>query len=145
VGSNPRENPAGRRLPTLKAATELNGGNSAQALESLEAAAPYELGEPPPTQEGTLYPVYVRGQAYLQARQGQAAATEFQKFLDHRGIVVNFPLGALAYLGLARANALLGDTTKARTAYKDFLNLWREADTDIPVPKEAKEEYAKLQ
>jgi hypothetical protein len=83
-------------LPTLKAAIELNGGNSAQALESLEAAAPYELGEPPPTQEGTLYPAYLRGEAYLLARQGQAAATEFQKFLDHRGVVLNLPLGALA-------------------------------------------------
>jgi len=132
-------------LPTLKAATELNGSNSARALESLEAAAPYELGEPPPTQEGTLYPVYLRGQAYLQARQGQAASTEFQKFLDHRGIVVNFPLGALAHLGLARAYALWGDTTKSRTAYQDFLNLWKEADSDIPILKEAKEEYAKLQ
>jgi len=132
-------------LPTLKAATELNGSNSARALESLEAAAPYELGEPPPTQEGTLYPVYLRGQAYLQARQGQAASTEFQKFLDHRGIVVNFPLGALAHLGLARAYALLGDTTKSRTAYQDFLNLWKEADSDIPILKEDKEEYAKLQ
>jgi serine/threonine protein kinase/predicted Zn-dependent protease len=132
-------------LPTLTAAIEVNGGNAARALESLEAAAPYELGEPPPTQEGTLYPVYLRGQAYLQARQGQAAATEFQKFLDHRGIVVNFPLGALAHLGLARAYALLGDTTKSRTAYQDFLNLWKEADPDIPILKEAKEEYAKLQ
>jgi len=132
-------------LPTLKAAIELNGGYSAQVIESLEAAAPYELGEPPPTQEGTLYPVYLRGQAYLQARQGQAAATEFQKFLDHRGIVVSFPLGPLAHLGLARAYALFGDTTKSRTAYQDFLNLWKEADPDIPILKEAKEEYAKLQ
>jgi eukaryotic-like serine/threonine-protein kinase len=132
-------------LPTLKAAIELNGGNSAQALESLEAAAPYELGEPPPTQEGTLYPAYLRGQAYLLARQGQAAATEFQKFLDHRGIVVNFPLGALAHLGLARAYALSGDTAKAKTAYQDFFALWKDADPDIPILKEAKAEYAKLQ
>jgi tetratricopeptide (TPR) repeat protein len=132
-------------LPTLKAAIELNRGNSAQALESLEAAAPYELGEPPPTQEGTLYPAYLRGQAYLLARQGQAAATEFQKFLDHRGIVVNFPLGALAHLGLARAYAMSGDTAKAKNAYRDFLALWKDADPDIPILKEAKAEYAKLQ
>ena len=132
-------------LPTLKAAIELKGGNSAQALESLEAAAPYELGEPPPTQEGTLYPAYLRGQAYLLARQGQAAATEFQKFLDHRGIVVNFPLGALAHLGLARAYALSGDTAKTKAAYQDFLTLWKDADPDIPILKQAKAEYAKLQ
>jgi tetratricopeptide (TPR) repeat protein len=132
-------------LPTLKAAIELNGGNSAQALESLEAAAPYELGEPPPTQEGTLYPAYLRGQAYLLARQGQAAATEFQKFLDHRGIVINFPLGALAHLGLARAYALSGDTAKAKTAYQDFFALWKDADPDIPILKEVKAEYGKLQ
>jgi eukaryotic-like serine/threonine-protein kinase len=132
-------------LPTLKAAIELNGGNSAQALESLEAAAPYELGEPPPTQEGTLYPAYLRGQAYLLGRQGQAAATEFQKFLDHRGIVVNFVTGALAHLQLGRAYAMAGDTTKAKNAYQDFLALWKDADPEIPILKEAKAEYAKLQ
>jgi hypothetical protein len=131
-------------LPTLKAAIEVNSSNAAQALESLEAAAPYELGEPPPTQDGTLYPAYLRGQAYLLARQGQAAATEFQ-FLDHRGIVVNFPTGALAHLQLGRAYAMAGDTAKAKTAYQDFLTLWKNADPDIPILKEAKTEYAKLQ
>jgi Tfp pilus assembly protein PilF len=132
-------------LPTLKAAIELNGGNSAQALVSLEAAAPYELGEPPPVQEGTLYPAYLRGQAYLAAHNGSAAATEFQKLLDHRGIVINFSLGALAHLGLARAYAVSGDTTKSRTKYQDFFALWKDADPDIPILKEAKTEYAKLQ
>jgi len=132
-------------LPTLKAAIELNGGNSAQALVFLEAAAPYELGEPPPVQEGTLYPAYLRGQAYLAAHNGSAAATEFRKLLDHRGIVINFPLGALAHLGLARAHALSGDTTKARAAYQDFFALWKEADPDIPILKEARAEFAKLQ
>ena len=132
-------------LPTLKAAIELSGGNSAQALVFLEGAAPYELGEPPPTQEGTLYPVYLRGQAQLAAHNGTAAATEFQKFLDHRGIVLNFPLGALARLNLARAYAVSGDTNKSRTAYQDFFALWKDADPDIPILKEAKEEYAKLQ
>ena len=87
-------------LPTLKAAIELDAGNSAQALVFLEAAAPYELGEPPPIQEGTLYPAYLRGQAYLVAHNGTAAAVEFQKFLDHRGVTVNFPLSALAHLVL---------------------------------------------
>jgi len=132
-------------LPTIKAAIEANGGNAAQVLHLLEAAAPYELGEPPPTQEGTLYPVYLRGQTYLLARQGQAAATEFQKFLDHRGIVLNFPLGALAHLQLGRAYAMNSDTAKAKNSYQDFLALWKDADPDIPVLKEAKAEYARLQ
>ena len=131
-------------LPTLNAAIELNGGNSAQALVFLEAAAPYELGEPPPTQEGTLYPAYLRGQAQLVAHNGPAAAAEFQKFLSHRGIVLNFPLGALAHLGLARAYALQGDAAKARTAYNDFSSLWKDADPDIPILKEARAEYKKL-
>jgi eukaryotic-like serine/threonine-protein kinase len=130
-------------LPILKAAIELNGGNSAQALVFLEAAAPYELGEPPPTQLGTLYPAYLRGQAYLLAHNG-SAATEFQKLLDHRGIVQNFPTGTLAHLQLGRAYALSGDTAKAKLAYQDFLTLWKDADPDIPVLKEAKAEYAKL-
>jgi hypothetical protein len=111
----------------------------------LEAAAPYELGGPPQLQVGTMYPVYIRGQAHLMAHNGAAAGTEFQKFLDHRGITLNFPLGALAHLGLARAYALQGDTAKARAAYQDFLTLWKDADPDIPVLKEAKAEYAKLQ
>jgi predicted Zn-dependent protease len=132
-------------LPTIKAAIELNTNNSTQSLVFLEAPAPYELGEPPQFQPGTLYPAYVRGQAYLAAHNGTAAAAEFQKLVDHRNIVVNFPLGALAHLGLARAYALSGDTTKATAAYKDFLALWKDADPDIPILKEAKAEYAKLQ
>ena len=132
-------------LPTIRAAIELNANNSTQALVFLEAAAPYELGKPPQLQLGTLYPAYIRGQAQLMAHNGSAAATEFQKFLDHRGIVLNFPLGALAHLQLGRAYAMSGDTAKARTAYKDFLTLWKDADPDIPILKEAKAEYAKLQ
>src|SRR5207245_7165601 len=132
-------------LPTLKAAIESNSSNSAQALVFLEAAAPYELSEPPPTQEGTLYPGYLRGQAQLVAHNGTAAAAEFQKFLNHRGIVLNFPLGALAHVGLARAYAMTGDTAKAKSAYQDFLSQWKDADPDIPILKEAKAEYAKLQ
>jgi eukaryotic-like serine/threonine-protein kinase len=131
-------------LPTLKAAIDLDAGNSAQALVFLEAAAPYELGEPPPIQEGTLYPVYLRGQAYLVAHNGTAAAVEFQKFLDHPGVTVNFPLSALAHVGLARAYALSGDSAKARTAYQDFFALWKDADPDIPILKEAKAEYTNL-
>jgi len=132
-------------LPTIRAAAELNAHNPTQAIIDLEATAPYELGQPPQLQLGTLYPVYVRGQAQLIAHNGQAAAIEFQKILDHRGVVLNYPLGALAHLGLARAHALSGDTAKARTAYQDFLALWKDADPDIPILKEAKAEYAKLQ
>ncbi|MGA8101745.1 MAG: protein kinase, partial [Candidatus Acidiferrales bacterium] len=120
-------------LPTIKAAIELNANNSAQAVVFLEAAAPYELGDPPQLQLGTMYPVYIRGQAQLVAHNGAAAAIEFQKFLDHHGVTLNFPLGALAHLGLARAYALQGDTTKSRTAYQDFFALWKDADPDIPI------------
>jgi serine/threonine protein kinase/tetratricopeptide (TPR) repeat protein len=132
-------------LPTIKAALELDANNSAQALVLLEAAAPYELGQPAQLQLGTMYPAYVRGQAQLMAHNGPAAAAEFQKFLDHRGIVINFPLGALAHLGLARGYALSGDTAKAKAAYKDFFTLWKDADPDIPILKAAKAEYAQLQ
>jgi ATP/maltotriose-dependent transcriptional regulator MalT len=123
---------------------ELNGQNSTQAVVDLEAAAPYELGGPPPIQSGTMYPVYIRGQARLAALNGAAAATEFQKFLDHRGLSLNYPLGALAHLGIARAYALSGDTAKAKTAYNDFFTLWKDADPDIPILQQAKAEYAKL-
>jgi serine/threonine protein kinase/Tfp pilus assembly protein PilF len=131
--------------PTLKAAMELNGGSAAQALVFLEAAAPCELGEPPPMTQGTLYPVYLRGEAYLQEHKGSEAAAEFQKMLNHRGILGNFFTGALAHIGLARAYAMTGDTAKSRSAYQDFFSLWKDADPDIPILKEAKAEYAKLQ
>ena len=88
-------------------------------------------------------PVYVRGQAYLLLHQGSVAAAEFQKFLDHRGVVVNCPLGALARLGLARAYAMQGDAAKAKAAYQDFLALWKDADPDIAILKEAKAEYTR--
>jgi hypothetical protein len=94
---------------------------------------------------GTMYPVYVRGQAQLTAHNGAAAATEFQKFLDHRGVSLNLPLGALARLGLARAYSMQGDASKAKTAYNDFFALWKDADPDIPILVAAKAEYAKLQ
>jgi hypothetical protein len=92
-----------------------------------------------------MYPIYVRAQAYLSARQGPAAASEFQKILDHSGLLWNCATGALARLGLARAYVLQGDTPKARAAYQNFLTLWKDADPDIPILKEAKVEYAKLQ
>src|SRR6266566_4213125 len=132
-------------LPTVNAAIELNNGNSSKALLFLEAAAPYELGSPSPLQLGTLYPAYLRGQSYLLAHNGPAAAAEFQKLLDHRSFVVNFVTGALARLQLARAYAMTGDTAKAKAAYQDFMNQWKDADPDIPILKEAKAEYAKLQ
>ena len=131
-------------LPTINAAMELKEGHSSRALVLLEASAPYELGWPPPLQVGTLYPAYLRGQAYLRAHDGTAAAAEFRKLLDHRGIVTNFVTGALADLQIGRAYAMAGDTTRARAAYRDFLTLWKDADPGIPILKEAKTEYAKL-
>jgi hypothetical protein len=92
-----------------------------------------------------LYPVYVRGEAYLAAHQGNEAATEFQKILDHRGIVLNEPIGAIAHLQLGRAYAIQGDAAKSRAAYQDFLTLWKDADPDIPIFKQAKAEFARLQ
>ena len=131
-------------LPTIRAEIELNHGNGAAAIRVLQATSPFELGGPPPFNLGTMYPIYVRGQAYLSTHQGKEAAAEFQKIIDHRGIVLNFPLGALAHLGLARAYALQGDAVKARAAYQAFLTIWKDADPDIPIRKEAKAEYAKL-
>jgi eukaryotic-like serine/threonine-protein kinase len=132
-------------LPTIKAAIELNANNAPQSLVFLEAAAPYELGTPPQFQLGTLYPAYIRGQAYSLTHNGAAAAAEFQKLLDHRGIVLNVVTAALAHLQLGRAYVMAGDAAKAKTAYQDFLNQWKDGDPDIPILKEAKAEYAKLQ
>jgi hypothetical protein len=91
-----------------------------------------------------LFPVYLRGKAYLAAKQGAAAAAEFQKIIDHPGVVRSEPIGALVRLELGRAFVLSGDQTKAKAAYQDFLTLWKDADPDIPVLKEAKAEYSKL-
>jgi tetratricopeptide (TPR) repeat protein len=131
-------------LPTIRAAVELDHKNPVKAIELLQPASAYELGYSEPFQFGTLYSAYIRGEAYLALHQGSRAATEYQKILDHRGIVLNFPIGALAHLGLARAYVLQGDTVKARTQYQDFLTLWKDADPDIPVLISAKAEYAKL-
>ncbi|HXZ40768.1 MAG TPA: protein kinase [Terriglobales bacterium] len=132
-------------LPAIKAAIELSANNFSPALVFLEAAAPYELGTPRQLQLGTLYPAYLRGQAQLLAHNGIAAAAEFQKLLDHKGIVLNFVTGSLTPLQIARAYAMAGDSAKAKAAYQDFLTLWKDADPDIPILKEAKAEYAKLQ
>jgi serine/threonine protein kinase len=134
-------------LPTVRAKLALNRGNPSEALEMLRSAQPYELGQTTFSGEyawNGLYPVFVRGEAYLAARQASEAAAEFQKILDHRGIVWNSPIGALAHLQLGRAYAMQGDTAKAKTAYQDFLTLWKDADPDIPILKQAKAEFAKL-
>ena len=126
-------------LPTLHAQILLNRNDSSKAIEILRVAIPYELGA------ASLYPAYQRGEAYLAAHQGNEGAAEFQKVLDHRGIVLNEPIGALAHFQIGRAYAMQGDTAKAKAAYQDFLTLWKNADPDIPILKEAKAEYAKLQ
>jgi tetratricopeptide (TPR) repeat protein/predicted Ser/Thr protein kinase len=127
-------------LPTFRAAIELNRNNSARAVELIQVTAPFEL-----CGEGRLYAAYLEGLAHLHQRRGAEAATDFQKLLDHRGLVLNYHYGALANLGLARAYALQGDTAKARAKYQEFLALWKDADPDIPILKQAKAEYAKLQ
>jgi eukaryotic-like serine/threonine-protein kinase len=129
-------------LPTLNAQLALSRNEPQKALEILEAATPYEFGNMGYT---SLYPVFVRGQAFLALKQGEEAAKEFKKILDHPGIVLNEPIGALAHLGLARAHALRGDFAQARVAYQDFFTLWKDADPDTPVLITAKSERAKLQ
>jgi eukaryotic-like serine/threonine-protein kinase len=133
-------------LQTLRAKLALNRRNSSEALGSLTAAAPYELGQTTYSAYGwtAMYPVYVRGEAYLAAHRGIEATAEFQKILDHRGVVVNGPIGALAHLQIGRAYAMAGDEAKARAAYQEFLTLWKEADPDIPILIAAKRENAKL-
>jgi eukaryotic-like serine/threonine-protein kinase len=130
-------------FPTIEAAMEVNEGKALEAVITLEAAAPYDLGSPTPI--NGMYPVYVRGQAYSAAHNGSAAAAEFQKIIDHRDIVLNLPLGALAHLQLGRAYAMTGDSAQAKAAYQDFFDVWKGADPDIPLLKEAKAEFAKLQ
>ena len=143
-------------LPAIRAQLALNKKNPASALTALQAASPIEFGQIGFVANiSCLYPTYVRGEAYLAAGQGSAAAAEFQKILDHSGIVWNCWTGALAHLGVARANALQARTAqgadadaarvRALAAYKDSLTLWKDADPDVPILNEAKAEYAKLQ
>jgi hypothetical protein len=143
-------------LPAIQAQLALERKNPVSALSTLQGATPIELGQIQFVLNiSCLYPVYVRGEAYLGAGQGRAAAAEFQTILDHSGIVWNCWTGALAHLGVARANALESRTsrgadadaarTRALAAYKDFLTLWKDADADIPILKQAKTDYAKLQ
>jgi len=131
-------------LPTIRAGVALERKDPNHAIELLNVASTIELGAPT-NLTIFLCPVYLRGEAFLMLHDGNRAAAEFQKFIDYRGVVMNFPWGALARLGLARAYALQGGTAKARAAYRDFLTLWKDADPDIPILKEARAEYAKLQ
>ena len=129
-------------FPVIRAAVELDRNNPNRALEVLQPSQAYELGGGAPLPP--LYPAYLRGQAYLALHQGVPAAAEFQKLIAHSGVVANYLLGSLAHLGLARAYVLSGDTAKARTAYQDFLALWKDADPNVPLLKEANAEYARL-
>jgi tetratricopeptide (TPR) repeat protein len=130
--------------PTVQARIELSRNNPDKSIQLLHAAELYELTDDALGRSGCLYPAYVRGQAYLALKNGAAAGAEFQKILSHRGIVKSCETGALARLELGRAYAMQGDTAKAKAAYQDFLTLWKEADPDIPILKEAKTESAKL-
>ncbi len=132
-------------LAMIRAAGALQAGKSAKAIEALAPALPYELGSPAQALTFSLYPAYLRGEAYIAAHQSSVAAAEFQKIIGHPGVVQNEPIAALAHLGLARAYALFGDPAKAKTAYQDFLALWKNAEPDLPILKQAKTEYARLQ
>ncbi len=132
-------------LPTIQAQLELNRKNPAAAIDRLEAPSRIDLGQIQFINNiSCLYPVYIRGQAFLAAGKGREASGEFQKIIDHNGIVWNCWTGALARLESARAYALAGDTAKAQTAYQDFLSLWKDGDADVPVLKQAKAAYANL-
>jgi len=134
-------------LPTLHALSALAHRAPSDAVERLQRAVPYDFAMPGTVfvaRFGGLYPAYIRGEAYVAAGRGQEAAAEFQKVLNHRGIVGADPVGALAHLQLGRAHAVSGDTTKAKIAYQGFLTLWKDADPDLPVLKQARAEYAKL-
>jgi predicted Zn-dependent protease len=135
-----------RYLPVMRAAMAMARGNAAEAVEQLRVVHGDTawLRNDPLSVDGMM-PAYLRGQAYLQLRQGKEAAAEFQRLIDHPGIVVNSPFGPLAHVGLARAYVLQGNTAKARAAYQDFLTLWKDADTNIPILEQAKIEYEKLQ
>jgi eukaryotic-like serine/threonine-protein kinase len=129
-------------MATVRAAIQLSQNNPAKAVRDLEVTSRYDLAQ---TVAPPLLPVYVRGQAFLALHQGREAAAEFQKFMDYPGAVGNNPIGAVARVGLARAYAMQGDTAKARAAYEEFFSLWKDADPDIPILKQAKAEYSKLQ
>ena len=126
-------------LPEIRAVIELKRGNPTRAVELLAPVTPYEAGW-----DDNFLAAYLRGEAYLRRSEARKRPSEFQKIIDHPGMVLNSPIGALAHLGVARSYALEGDTTKAGAAYQDFLTLWKDADPDIPILIAAKSEYAKL-
>jgi tetratricopeptide (TPR) repeat protein len=134
-------------LPTLHALSALAHRAPSDAVERLQRAVPYDFAVPGTAffaKFGGVYPAYIRGEAYRAAGRGQEAAAEFQKVLNHRGVVFADPIGALAHLQLGRAYVVSGDRTRAKSAYRDFVTLWKDADQDIPVLKEALAEFAKL-
>ena len=135
-------------VPTLRALAALDKNDPRKAIDLLEANRPYEFGIPPLAFNhfyGNMYPIYVRGLAYLAMRKAEEAAVEFGRLLAHPGLAAGDPVDAAARRQLARALDLAGDKTKATSAYQDFFALWKDADPDIPILKEAKVEYAKLQ
>jgi hypothetical protein len=129
-------------LPTIRAAIEMSRGNPGAAIRLLQPALPFDLSKG--LHETSLYTPYLRGQAYLLAGDGKAAEAEFQKLVDHRGLTAGRPYAALAILGLGRARSLAGTSTPSRMAYQDFLALWKDADPEIPVLKQARAEYSRL-
>ena len=131
-------------LPAIRARIALDAGHPDEALELLKPARPYELGQPAQIMLMNLYPVYIRGEAYLAAHDNTSAIGEFQEILEHPGMSLNEPIAALAHLGIARAYAARGDKDRALSAYQDFLSLWKEADPGLPVFKQAKAEYSSL-
>jgi hypothetical protein len=133
-------------LPSLRGEQALLRHDSTKALAELQVALPYEGGQASSGNTIVIayYPVFVRAEAFRMAKRGREAAAEYQKILDHSGVIINLPLGALAHLGLARAYALDGDSAKSKIEYQNFLALWKDADPDIPLLKEAKAEYASL-
>jgi hypothetical protein len=134
-------------VPELRALIALKQHEPAKAIELLQTAAPYEQGEPPSSAfgfYGMFYPAYLQGEAYLAENQGPAAAIEFQKILDHRGVVISDPVGVLAHLELGRALALAGEKTRAKTAYEDLFAEWKGADAQIPILNQARAEYMNL-
>ena len=131
-------------LPAIRAQLALLRRDGPKAIELLQPSVRYELGAQGASVTIALYPAWLRGEAYRISGEGSEAAREYQKILDHRGIVLNEAIGALAHLGVARAYALQGETAKARIAYQDFFALWRDADQDVPILIAAKSEYAKL-
>jgi DNA-binding winged helix-turn-helix (wHTH) protein/tetratricopeptide (TPR) repeat protein len=134
-------------LPVLRAQLALNRGQTAGAIEMLQTATANELGQPRSTLQGfygALYPIYVRGEAYLAGRRGAEAVAEFQKIINHQGIIISDPIGALAHLELGRSYILLRDRPRARAAYQDFFELWNNADPEIPILRQARAEYGEL-